>query len=134
MLNIAKRSLATPMHSIPCLFMSAPEVMNWDTKKSMKRMLSTTGKPKLCKNLLNSSYLRGRKIWQDNSYVYSFSQSVLMFSFFTFSSSVSVNVSSSAAHKSSWHSHTAAFCFENAGKCGEVSPRAWTALTVGVDG
>lgn len=41
----------------PCLFMSPSEVMNWDTKKSMKRMLSTAGKPKLCKNLLNASYL-----------------------------------------------------------------------------
>lgn len=117
-MNIAKCSLVTPVPLmwIPCLFMSPSEVMNWDTKKSMKRMLSTAGKPKLCKNLLNASYLWGGKIWQDNSYVYSFSQAILMLIFFTFSSSVNINVSSSTAHKCSWHSNTAAFCSESAGR------------------
>lgn len=100
---------------IPCLFMSTSEVMNWDTKKSMKRMLSTAGKPKLCKNLLNSSYPWG-KSWQDNSYVYSFSQAILTFNFSTFSSSVNTSGCSSTAHKCSWHSNTAAFCFESIGR------------------
>lgn len=115
-MNIVKCSLVTPVPLlwIPCLFMSPSEVMNWDTKKSMKRMLSTAGKPKLCKNLLNANYLWGGKIWQDNSYVFSFSQTILMLNFFfTFSSSVNINVSSSTAHKCSWHSNTAAFCFES---------------------
>lgn len=84
-------------------------------RERMTRMLSTAGTSKLCKNLLNSSYLWGKN-WQDNSYVYPFSQAILMLSFSTFASSVNTNASSRWAHRCLWHSNMASFCLENIGR------------------
>lgn len=44
---------------MPYLFVSASEIMNWDTNKSMRRILSASGKPEWYESSLNSSCLRG---------------------------------------------------------------------------
>lgn len=97
---------------ILCLLMSTSEVMNWDTKQSMKRMLSNAAETKLCKDLLNSSNLRGT-IWQDYSWLLA---KQFWCSSFPHSKVVSLSMSVAVLPIDGWHSSTVAFCFENTGR------------------